>query len=178
MYHLSVFAYIFIVLVLLSFVLICTDKKNTLKEIIPSAIVALCLVIGTGTLICDYWCGKETIVTPVKLDHRLAGRRKVYMNFSDEQGNNYWGLGTVSNLYCFNIVEPVRITYLPKTRYVLSIEMYCGDIPQISIPGIKNTYKEYNQIYFNEDAWLIACIANVAFIFMYIADKENWFRIR
>ena len=53
---------------------------------------------------------------------------------------------------------PARITYLPRTGFVLGVEKYVGNIPQINMYGIKSASREYNEIYSNNTYWVIACL--------------------
>ena len=180
MFNLSVFAYIFVFLILIAFILVCIKEKRLSPVVIYTAIITFALVIGVGFLAVEYSCGEETIVTSIKIDdNNSSTKARLFMFFSDEQDNRYWGIGSISRVHYGGSIDiPVRITYLPKTKFVLGIERCVGNIPEISILGIENANREYTQIYSNGDSWSIACvfvlILIIAFSIPKISLKNFW----
>lgn len=171
MFKLSIFAFIFAFLVLSAFIIFCAKEKRFSLMLIISAIITLTVIIGVGILTLDYAHGAETAVTIINIDDKNASQRpRLLMFFSDEQENSYWGVGSISSKYYGDDV-PVRITYLPKTRFVLGIEIYVGDIPNIPILGIENENKEYIQIYSNGDSWSVFCVDALIFIVIFSIPK-------
>ena len=54
----------------------------------------------------------------------LPQNQGFFMFFSDEQDNRYWGIGSISRRYRGGSIDiPVRITYLPKTKFVLGADL-------------------------------------------------------
>lgn len=173
MFNLSVFAYIFVFLILIAFILVCIKEKNLSIEVICTAIITLSITTGVGVLTFDYVNGKETIVTSIDIDEWNAPKKfPLFMMFSDKQENSYWGIGSISILERGKDVS-VRITYLPKTKFVLGVERYVGDIPVIHLPGIVTEHKDYRSIYSNKDAWIIACIFSIFIICFVACQKEE-----
>ena len=65
---LSVFAYIFVFLMLIAFILVCIKEKCLSSVVVSTAIITFALVIGVVLLEVDYSHGEETIVTSIKID--------------------------------------------------------------------------------------------------------------
>ena len=171
MFKLSAFAFIFVFLILLSFVIICVKEKRTSATVIFSAIITLSIIIGIGVLTFDYVCGEKTIVTTINVDEKNSSlRTHLFMVFPDEQGNKYWGIGSISRVHYGNDI-PVRITYLPKTKFVLGIERYVGDVPKIPLLGIEDARNDYIQIHSNGDSWCVACVFVLLLIISFSIPK-------
>ena len=173
MFNLSVFAYILVFLILIAFILVCIKKKKMSPEVICTAIITLSITAGVGMLTFDYVNGAEVIVTSIDIDEWNATKKfPLFMKFSDKQENSYWGIGSISTLERGADVS-VRITYLPKTKFVLGVERYVGDIPVIHVPGIVTEHKDYRSIYSNGDALSIACIFSLFIICLVACQKKE-----
>ena len=171
MFKLSAFAFIFGFLILLSFVIICVKEKRNSATVIFSAIITLSIIVGIGALTFDYVCGEKTIVTSINVDDKNSSiKGQLFMVFPDEQYNKYWGIGSISRVYYGDDI-PVRITYLPKTKFVLGIERYVGDVPKIPLLGNEDAHNDYIQIYSNGDSWSIACVLVLIIIIAFSIPK-------
>ena len=170
MIKLSAFAFIFVFIILLAFIIICIKEKRFSINVVISALITLAIIVGVGILTFDYVSGSETIITSIKIDdNNSSSRLQPFMSFSDEQENKYWGIGSISRLYyCGSSDVPVRITYLPKTKFVLGIEWCVGEML-----GMDKAHKDYRQIYSNGDCWSIACVLFLILIIMCSIPKKK-----
>lgn len=174
MFKLSVFAYIFAFLVLAAFAVVCIKKKRMCATVVCSAIVTLAIVAGVGTLAIDSAHGAKSVITTINIDEaNTDSKGRLLMFVSDAQGNTYWGLDGISRVYS-GTDAMVRITYLPNTKFILGIELYVGDVPQLSLPGIESARSEYLQIYANNDAWSVACIIVLVAALVFGIPKKEW----
>lgn len=183
MFDLSFFAYLFAFLSAILFVVVWKRHKRLKFQVIFAALFAIVVIVGVGILALDNFMGKETICTIIDVDSKIISNSKYDYVFSilrikDNNDKSFWGLGRVSTLFFSRGVtyydEPVRITYLPITRFVLGIEKDVSTgTPQLEILGLPSNPSHYVPIYYNDEQWLCWSILLLAFLIIYIFKKEN-----
>ena len=179
MYELSA-AFVFVFLCILALVISIKRKKYVSELVIVVAVFTIIFTSIVGVLAIDAANGKETVVTNVTFERRYGFHQRrhitLFTRFPDENGNIYWTLGGVDDLALSETIPTsVRIAYLPNTRYVLGIEKYVGDIPDLDLllPFHTNNQSDYQEIYTNRDSWIIACIFAIIFIFIILTTEEE-----
>jgi len=125
---------IFFTLLILS--ILHFKRHNEVKVVTALLIIA---TFASSIVMCVFFIdipgGANVTETGIILTDRNSDSHVRFLMFiSDSQGDSYWGLGSIRSVYGSRArYTPVRITYLPSTRFVLQIERYF-DSSALAIP--------------------------------------------
>ena len=173
MFDLSFFAYLFAFLSAILFVVVWKRHKRLKFQVIFAALFAIVVIVGVGILAVDNFMGKQTVCTVIDVDSKITQNSRYdfsFLRITDKNQEFFWGLGQVSTLFFTRGVTyydvPVRITYLPETRFVLGIEK---DVST----DLHSNSSHYVPIYYNDGKWLFWCIILLLFVISYIFEKRE-----
>ncbi|MBQ8003572.1 MAG: hypothetical protein IJ299_00535, partial [Oscillospiraceae bacterium] len=121
----------------------------------------------------DVIIGERSEVTLLEIDEFDHSKSPwIGMMFiKDSQGRQYWGFGGLeTSAVNAASIDEVRLTYLPRTRFILKIEKpFDNTLPPFYPTSILGEPKD-RVLYTDDPYWIIACVLVMMFI---IGEKSK-----
>lgn len=169
MQGLSVFAFVLPGLLIWAQILVCKRKQRFCGATVLISLVAVTTTVLACGFIYDLCVGVQTKET--KIDIKYCRHGDWFMFYSDPDGEKYWGIGGIHQVYDSDDT-PVRITYLPHTRFILKIERDREDSLQELDKMLGFSNPRYRTIYSHHPSFVVLCLIVLFCNLVYIGNEK------